>query len=200
MSNTPEEEVTRLLGPASQGDEPAAAKLLPLVYDQLREIAEKRLHREAPQHTLSPTELVHVAYIRLVDQKRVDWKGCTHFKAVAAIMMCRVLIDHARKKAAAKRGGNQRTLVLDETMAISPSRALEVIALLEALDDLARYDERESRVVKFRFFAGMTTQEIAAHLGIAERTVREDWKHARVWLRRRLEKGAIDGHGTVSTS
>ena len=184
--------VTTLLGPASRGEEPAAATLLPLVYDQLRDLAGRELQKEAPGHTLQPTALVHEAYLRLVDQTRVDWKGRTHFRAVAAMTIRRILVDHARKKAAAKRGGGERTLVLDETMAASPTRKVDLIGLDEALSDLARFDDRESRVVVLRFFAGLTECEIAEDLGISERTVRDDWKHARAWLRRRLEEGGSE--------
>ncbi|MFH1107766.1 MAG: sigma-70 family RNA polymerase sigma factor [Planctomycetota bacterium] len=189
MNATQATEVTRLLGPASRGEEAAAATLLPLVYDQLRELAGRELRKEAPGHMLQPTALVHEAYLRLVDQTRVDWQGRTHFMAVAAMTIRRILVDHARKKAACKRGGSRPTLVLDETIAVLPARELNLVALDEALSDLAQFDERESRVVELRFFAGLTEQEVAAHLGVSERTVREDWRHARVWLRRRLEEG-----------
>ena len=197
MSETPSEQITRLLGPANDGDQPAAAKLVELVYDQLHEIAVRMLHRETPGHTLQPTELVHEAYLKLVDQKKVGWKGCTHFKAVAAEVLRRILADHARRKDALKRGGGQRTIVLDETMAFSPSKQLDVIALEEALIDLARHDERERQVVVLRFFANMTEREISEELRVSVRTVQNDWRHAKVWLRRRLEKEGTNGHGTV---
>ncbi len=197
MSETPSAQITRLLGPANQGNEPAAARLVQLVYDQLREIAGKMLHGEAQGHTLQPTAVVHEAYLKLVDQKRVDWKGCTHFKAVAAKIIRRILSDHARRKGALKRGGGQRTIVLDETMAFARSKQLDVIALEEALIALAQHDERECRVVELRFYSNMTEREISAELGVSVRTVQDDWRHAKVWLRRRLEKERTNGHGTV---
>ena len=153
MSETPSEKITRLLHAANRGNELAAARLVQLVYDQLREIAGRMLHGEAQGHTLQPTALVHEAYLKLVDQKRVDWNGCTHFKAVAAKIIRRILSDHARRKGAAKRGGGQRTIVLDETMAFSPSKQLDVIALEEALIALAQHDERECQVVELRLLS-----------------------------------------------
>lgn len=189
MSGAIQAEVTVLLKPASRGDGPAAEKLLPLVYGQLRELAAKKLSREAAGHTLQATALVHEAYLRLVDQTQVDWQGKTHFFSVAATMIRRVLVDHARKKLADKRGGGARTVILDETAIIAPGLNVDLIALDEALDELARLDERASQVVELRFFGGLTENEIAEKLGVSERTVRDNWKTARAWLRCKLDPG-----------
>lgn len=186
----PKAKFSVLLGPASRGDESAAEQLLPLVYDDLRERAAHYLSRERSGHTLQPTALVHEAYLRLVDQTRVDWSGRTHFFAVAAETIRRILVDHARGNLTAKRGGQRNRVTLDEAVALSDERDVDLLALDEALDMLAKEDERAKQVVELRFFGGLTQVEVAQHLKVSERTVRNDWAWARAWLRRELDEGA----------
>ncbi len=164
-------------------------QLLPLVYDELRRLARSYLRRERADHTLQTTALVHEAYERLADRSRVNWRGRAHFFAAAAQAMRRVLVDHARDRGALKRGGGQQRVTLEglgESPA-GPNLDLEdLIALDRALRKLRELHEREAQVLEFRYFAGMTTREIAAFLEVSERTVRDDWTHARVWLKREL--------------
>jgi RNA polymerase sigma factor (TIGR02999 family) len=168
--------------------DPAAVEgLLPLVYAELREMADRQLRRENPGHTLSPTALVHEAYIRLVDQTRVQWQGRAHFFAVASQAMRRVLVDHARRHRAVRRGGGVRPLALDEVEIPLQERAEALVALDEALHRLEQLDARMARVVELRFFGGLTEPEAAEVLGVAERTVRRDWVKAKGWLLRELE-------------
>lgn len=188
MSGIPAAEVVSLLAQASVGNEPAAAKLLPLVYDELRSLAERQLRRELPGFTLQATAVVHEVYLRLIGQSQVDRLAKTHFCAIAAKMIRRVLVDHARKRMAVKRGGGERTRIVDESELIAPSRNVDLVALDEALNEFARLDERGSHVVELRFFGGLTEVEIAEKLDISERTVRDDWKTARAWLRSKLER------------
>jgi RNA polymerase sigma factor (TIGR02999 family) len=166
----------------------AVEGLLPLVYAELRQMADQRLRRENPGHTLSPTALVHEAYIRLVDQTRVQWQDRAHFFAVASQAMRRVLVDHARRHRAARRGGGVRPLALDEVEIPLQERAEVLVALDEALHRLAQVDERLARVVELRFFGGLTEPEAAEVMGVAERTVRRDWVKARAWLLREMEE------------
>ena len=164
-------------------------QLLPLIYDELQRLASSYLRRERANHTLQTTDLVHEAYERLADRSRVNWRGRTHFFAAAAQAMRRVLVDHARDRGALKRGGGQQRVTLEglgESPA-GPNLDLEdLIALDRALRKLRELHEREAQVLEFRYFAGMTTREIAAFLEVSERTVRDDWTHARVWLKREL--------------
>jgi RNA polymerase sigma-70 factor (ECF subfamily) len=168
-----------------------AEELLPLVYDELRRLARGYMARERREHTLQPTALVHEAYLRLVDQSRVDWQGRTHFRAVGARMMRRILIDHARRHGGLKRGGERQRVTLGEALLRPPDPDVglpELVAVDEALERLARLDERQARVVELRFFGGLTTAEIAEALGVSERTVQGDWAHGRAWLRRELAR------------
>lgn len=162
---------------------------MPLVYEELRRLARGFMARESRDHTLQPTALVNEAYLRLVDQSRVDWRGRSHFRAVGARVMRRILIDHARRRGGLKRGGDLQRVTLGDSI-LSPSDPdvdlPELLALNDALDELARLDERQARVVELRFFGGMTTVEIAETLGVSERTVADDWKHGRAWLKREL--------------
>ena len=166
-----------------------AEELMAAVYDELRRLARGYLRRERQGHTLEPTALVHEAYLRLVDQTRVDWQGRTHFFAVGAQMMRRLLVDHARRHDRKKRGGDFRQVTLGEAAAPLFGQSLgrdELLALEGALDKLAALDERQARIVELRFFAGLTVDEAAAALGVSKRTVEADWTHARAWLRREL--------------
>jgi RNA polymerase sigma factor (TIGR02999 family) len=173
--------------------EPGASRLLPIVYDELRRLAASYLRRERPGHTLQPTALVHEAFLRLVDQERVAWKGQTHFFAVAAQAMRRVLVDHARRRARAKRGGGWLRLTFDDALDLSGGEGFaldDVLALDQALTRLSELDPREAQLVEQRFFAGRTLAEAAEELGISLRTAESDWAHAKAWLSRELSERA----------
>jgi RNA polymerase sigma factor (TIGR02999 family) len=162
-----------------------------LVYDELRNLARAYMARENRGHTLQPTALVHEAYCRLIDQSRVDWQGRTHFRAVGARMMRRILVDHARRRDGLKRGGGMIRVTLGDAILrpLDPDVELpELLSLNEALEKLARLDERQARVVEMRFFGGLTMAEIAGSIGVSERTVADDWKHGRAWLKRELSR------------
>lgn len=179
-------EVTLLLQRARNGDRQAFDDLLPKVYQELRGVAERQLRRERAGHTLMATGLVHEAYLKLVDQAQVEWQGRAHFLAVAARAMRQILIDHARKKAAEKRGGDwERTTLGDKGLGNDFSYA-ELLALDTALERLGKMDERLRQVVECRFFAGMSEQEIAEALAVTTRTVQRDWVKARAFLYKEL--------------
>jgi RNA polymerase sigma factor (TIGR02999 family) len=166
-----------------------AEELMPLVYEELRRLARGYMARERREHTLQPTALVHEAYLQLVDQSQVNWQGRSHFRAVGARVMRRILIDHARRRGGLKRGGDRQRVTLGDSLLRPPDPDVdlpELLALNDALDNLARLDERQARVVELRFFGGLTTTEIAEVLGVSERTVQGDWTHGRAWLRREL--------------
>ena len=171
---------------SSDSGNPRAHELAPLVYDEMRRLARGYLSRESPGHSFQPTDLVNETYLRLVDQKRVNWRGKTHFFAVGARMMRRILVDRARTKKRLKRGGDWRRVTLTD----SPDRRdLDVDELLElhdALEKLAMHDPRSAQIAEMRFFAGLTIREVATVLGISRSTVDADWAHARAWLKRRL--------------
>jgi RNA polymerase sigma factor (TIGR02999 family) len=182
------EDVTVVLEQMRKGDKGAADKLLPLVYDEFRALARHYLAQERANHTLQPTALVHEAYMKLVDQTRVDWQGRSHFFAVAAQAMRRILVDHARSRQRDKRGGGRARVVLDEAVALSPQKDEDVLALDEALERLAAVDPRQAKVVELRFFGGLSVEEVAEALGVSKRTVEGDWTFARAWLSRELRK------------
>ncbi len=179
-------EVTGILHDWSGGDANAPARLMPLVYDELRRQARIFLARERGGHTLQPTALVHEAYLKLVDQTRVNWQNRAHFYGIAASMMRRVLIDHARAHVAEKRGGTAIRLSLDDVQLPLEQRAAGLLDLDEALARLAEMDERKSKIVELRFFGGLSDEEIAEVLGISTRTVLRDLQKARLWLYREL--------------
>ena len=144
------------------------------------------MRRESPDHSLQPTALVHEAYLRLIDIKQIDWQSRAHFFSVASTLMRRILVDHARAIRASKRGGNEKTICLDESMLPSPARRPEILALDDALHELMLLDERQAKIVEMRFFAGMTEEETGNVLGISVRTVKRDWRVARAWLFKEL--------------
>jgi RNA polymerase sigma factor (TIGR02999 family) len=181
-----EEEVTDLLRKWRNGDEAALDKLTPLVYDELHRLAHKYIRRERPGHTLQTTALVNEAYVRLVDQSRVDWQSRSHFFGVAAQVMRHVLVDYARQQSAAKRGGESRKLDLDEGLIVSQERAAELIALDEALKELNELYPRRSRVVELRYFGGLNNKEASEILNVSETTIERDWRFAKAWLFREL--------------
>lgn len=179
--------VTTLLRAWRRGDQAAFERLTPLVYDQLRRRARHYLRGERPNHTLRPTALVHEAYLRLVNLDQVDWQDRSHFFALAARQMRRILVDSARARRYQKRGGGAVSVTFDEALAVS-RRDPDLVALDDALELLAQQDERKVRVVELRFFGGLTNDEIAAALGISSDTVTRDWQMAKLWLRRALRK------------
>lgn len=177
-----EHDANTIVHDLSAGDQRAADRLMPLVYDELRMLAARQLRREAVNHTLQPTAIVNEAYLRMVDQTRVDWKNRAHFLAVAAMAVRRVLIDHARKKNSAKRGDNWRRVTLGDIAAGEPAMRLDLLALDDALKTLEQLNERQCRVVQLRFFGGLTNEEIAHVLGVSRSTVVDDWTIAKAWL------------------
>ena len=182
-------EVTELLQEWSAGKKTALDSLRPVVYDELRRLAAIYLHRERPGHTLQATAVVHEAYMRLVDQRSVQWQNRAHFFGIAAQMIRRILVDHARGVRAAKRGGGAVALSLDEALGVSEKRDLEVEALDDALHTLSQVDPQQARVVELRFFTGLSIEETAEVLRISESTVKRDWISAKAWLFRELSKG-----------
>ncbi len=188
MAENPLANTTHCLQALSQGDDSAAAQLMPLVYNELRQIAEQHLRHERPNHTLQPTALVHEAFLKLVDQTQVKWQGRAHFLAVCAQAMRRILVDHARGKAREKRSGGRQRIELNEELMISSERSEDLLALDAALDKLAEMDTRHAAIVEMRFFGGMTEEEIAERLQISDRTVRREWTMVRAWLRRELSE------------
>ena len=175
-------QVTHLLTRWSSGDENAREALIPLVYDELRKVARHFLSRQRPDHTLQSTALVHEAYVRLVGYPSVHFENRAHFFAVASQLMRRILVDHARKRNAAKRGGNNLTLVLDEAIALPAKSEIDIAALDNALSNLATLDPRQANIVEMRFFGGLSIQETSKVLGISAATVKREWTTARTWL------------------
>lgn len=173
--------VTDLLVAWSQGDENALQALTPLVYDELRRLARSYMRQERVGHTLQSTALVHEAFLRLVDQ-HVQWNSRAHFFGIAAQMMRRILVDHAKAQFAAKRGAGAQRLELDEGLAASPQREVDLLALDEALEHLAKIDPQRSRIVEMRFFGGLSNEETALVLGVSPATVQRQWSGARAWL------------------
>ncbi|MGH9661592.1 MAG: sigma-70 family RNA polymerase sigma factor [Bryobacteraceae bacterium] len=189
MSSGSAHNVTQLLKAWSQGDMAALEKLTPLVYDELRRLAHRYMGRERAGHTLQATALVNEAYLRLVDASSVQWENRTHFFAVSAQVMRRILVDFARSRNYQKRGGGARDVSLDEALVVSLDRASEMVALDDALSALSAVDARKARVVELRFFGGLSVEETAQVLGVSVETVQRDWKLAKVWLLRELQRG-----------
>ncbi len=176
------ESVTQLLIEISNGDRVAVDLLLPVIYDELRKLAANYLRRERPDHTLQPTALVHEAYLRLVDQTRVTWQNRAHFFGIAAQIMRRLLVDHARRHNAEKRGQDFQKLSLDENIDRAVERSTELIALDDALKALAAFDPQKARVVELRYFGGLSVEETADVLGVTATTVKRHWRFAKAWL------------------
>jgi len=181
-------DVTRLLQSWQEGDRESLDRLIPLVYEELRVIAGRFLRHERATPTLQSTMLVHEAYLRLMDQTRTDWKSRAHFFGVAATIIRNLLVDHARARQAAKRGGPMPALSLDEAVAVPQMRDLELIAVDDALLSLSRFDPQQGRIVELRFFAGLSIEETAEVLGISESTVKRDWLLAKAWIFHTLSK------------
>ena len=184
----PRRDVTALLIAWGGGDEAALSQLLPIVHDELHRLARRLMRGERDGHTLQTTGLVNEAYIRLVDLSRVRWQDRTHFFAMSARLMRRILVDHARSRKFQKRGGSLRQVSLDEALVVGAQRSEDLVALDDALSALAAVDERKSRVVELRFFGGLSVEETAEALGVSAETVMRDWRLAKVWLLRELSE------------
>ncbi len=185
----PSNNVTQLLREWNSGSNEALDKLLPIIYEELRARAARYLRRERPGHTLQTTALVHEAYLRLAGAQDLPWQNRTHFFAIAATVMRRILVEHARKKAASKRGGAGIMLTLDESLTVTDrAEGVDVIAVDQALDRLAAVDAQQARVVELRFFSGLSVEETAEALGVSPRTVKRDWAVAKAWLHRELSR------------
>ena len=185
MSESPGD-ITALLGQWQSGNQSALDELTPLVYKELRRLAQSYLNRERPGHTLQGTALVHEAYLRLIDQRQVQWRDRNHFFALSAELIRRILVDHARSKMAEKRGGDQIKLSLEEGMDAPVSGDVDLIALDDALKLLARTDPQQSRIVELRYFAGLKIEETAEVLNISPATVKRDWVVAKAFLKREM--------------
>jgi len=184
----PAHDVTVLLNRVSAGDENAPGKLLELVYDDLRRLAAAYMQDERTDHTLQATALVHEAYLRLVDWQNVSWENRAQFFAVAAQVMRRVLVDHARGRSAAKREGSQQKLALDDAVSFANEKEFDVLALEEALLSLEKLDPRQAKVVELRFFGGLSIEEVAHVLKVSPTTVKREWTIAKAWFQRELSK------------
>ena len=194
MARTPpQHEITQLLAQWREGNQSALDELYPLVYDELHRLARRYMSRERKGHTLQTTALINEAYVRLVDQQNVPWANRSHFFAISAQIMRRILIDHARRHQYAKRGGGARQVSLEEAATVVPDQSRELLRLDEALKSLAEMDPRRSQVVELRYFGGLNNEEIAGVLQISENTVTRDWNMARAWLYQQLTgSGRID--------
>jgi RNA polymerase sigma factor (TIGR02999 family) len=181
-------QVSELLANWNRGDAQAREALMPLVYDELRKLAASQLRRERNDHTLQPTALVHEVYLRLADQKNVQWQDKSHFFGVTAQLMRRILVDHARSHLADKRGSGLPKVSLNEALAMSRERPAELLALDESLTQLGVTDPQQSRIVELRVFAGLTIEQTSEVMGISPATVKRDWNLAKAWLLREIEK------------
>ena len=188
MTEQGTENITQLLIQLTNGNSAVVDALLPLIYDELRSLATNYLRRERPDHTLQPTALVHEAYLRMVDQTQVNWQNRAHFFGVAAQMMRRILVDHARARNAEKRGQDYQKVSLDENLDKAVERDDELIALDDALKMLAEMDEQKSRIVELRFFGGLSVDETAEVLGVSAPTVKRQWRMAKAWLYGQVQK------------
>jgi len=183
-----QEDPTKLLERVSDGEAEAADRLMTLVYDDFHELAARFLRQEPAGHTLQPTALVHEAYLRLIDQKNVDWKGRTHFLAIGAKAMRRVLVDHARSRKREKRGGQRQRIIFDDKIVLSSEHDEDLLAVDELLAELQDIDPRQASIVELRFFGGMTSAEVADYLGISKSTADREWRIVRAWLRAQLSE------------
>lgn len=189
-----EPDVTLLLSALTRGDSGAASKLIPVVYNELRRLAASYMRRERPDHTLQATALVHEAFLKLVEQRSVNWQGRAHFFGVAAQLMRRILIDHARGVVRDKRGGGQKKVSLDDVFVFSGQQPEELLAVDDSLNRLAEIDPRQARVVELRFFGGLSVEEAAEVLGVSPKTIKRDWSVAKAWLYADLK----ERHGFVA--
>lgn len=177
---------TELLTAWSDGDQTARDKLMPLVYEELHRLAHHYMRRESPGHTLQTSALVNEAFVKLVDQKNVRWQNRAHFFGIAAQLMRRILVDHARSRQTSKRGGGVHPVSFDDALYVSDERSAEVVAVHEALEQLAQFDQRKGQIVELRFFGGLSIDETAEVLGVSPGTVMRDWTLAKAWLHREM--------------
>jgi RNA polymerase sigma-70 factor (ECF subfamily) len=189
VASSSSQSVTELLARWKSGDASARDALVPLVYDELRRIARRCLASQSGNHTLQPTALVHEAYLRLARRDSVDWQDRAHFFALAAQMMRQILVDHARKQLAAKRGGNAVTLVVDEASVVSKEKSLDLLGLDDAMNRLAALDPRQCKIVELRFFGGLSIEETAQAVNISAATTKREWATARLWLYNAMSRG-----------
>jgi RNA polymerase sigma-70 factor, ECF subfamily len=175
-------DVTILLAELTKGNKEAASELIPMVYDELRRLAEGYMRRERGNHTLQATALVHEAYLKLVEQRSVDWRSRAHFFGIAAQVMRRILVDHARGHLRGKRGAGLQEVPLDDALVFAPEQSLELVKLDEALERLTKLDPRQGKIVELRFFGGLTVEQTADLLEISPKTVKRDWSIAKAWL------------------
>jgi len=187
---TPQHEITQLLAEWSDGNQSALDELYPLVYEELHKLARRYMSRERKGHTLQTTALINEAYVRLVDQRNVHWANRSHFFAISAQIMRRILIDHARRYAYAKRGGGAQQVSLEQVAVVAREQSSEILRLDEALKTLAKMDPRRCHVVELRYFGGLSNEEIAGVLKVSENTVTRDWNLARAWLHQQLTGSA----------
>ncbi len=191
MTHKPQQhEITQLLAEWSDGNQSALDELYPLVYEELHRLARRYMSRERKGHTLQTTALINEAYVRLVDQRNVHWANRSHFFAISAQIMRRILIDHARRHAYAKRGGGAQQVSLEEVAIVANEKSAEILRLDEALTTLAKMDPRRCHVVELRYFGGLSNEEIAGVLNVSENTVTRDWNLARAWLHQQLTGSA----------
>ena len=189
MTRVPQN-ITKLLAEWREGNQSALDELYPLVYEELHKLARRYMSRERKGHTLQTTALINEAYVRLVDQRNVHWANRSHFFAISAQIMRRILIDHARRHAYAKRGGGAQQVSLEEVAIVAAEKSAEIIRLDEALKILAKMDPRRCHVVELRYFGGLSNEEIAGVLKVSENTVTRDWNLARAWLHQQLTGSA----------
>lgn len=179
--------ITKLLNQYQEGNKRALDELFPLVYDELRRLAKSRLQNERGDHTLQPTALVHEAYLRLIEQHSTNWQNRAHFFGLAAEMMRRILVNHAVKRNAEKRFGNQTKLALDDAISLIAAREIDLILLDDVLNKLAEFDAQQAKIIELRFFAGLKIEEVAEVLGVSESTIKREWRIAKAWLHDRLK-------------
>jgi RNA polymerase sigma-70 factor, ECF subfamily len=190
MSQESPSDITQLLIQMTDGNTEAVNQILPLIYSELRKLASSYLRRERSNHTLQPTALVNEAYIKLIDQKKVKWQNRAHFFGIAAQVMRRILLDHARKHTAEKRGGDAEVLPIEEEiLVVSHEKSAELIALDEALDNLAKIDEQKAKIVELRYFGGLSIEETAEVIGVSVPTINRQWKMAKAWLYGQVARG-----------
>jgi RNA polymerase sigma factor (TIGR02999 family) len=193
MTTPSAKEVTQLLIDWGNGDQVALDTLLPLVDEELRRLASRYMRRENPGHTLQTSALVNEAYLRLIEQKSVHWQNRAQFFGIAAQLMRRILVDHARSHQYAKRGGGAQRVLLDEAAMVTQERAAGLVALHEALMELSAMDERKGRIVEMKFFGGLTTEEVAEVLQVTPRTIEREWRKAKAWLHHAVSNEESDG-------
>jgi RNA polymerase sigma factor (TIGR02999 family) len=190
MSNSDSHDVTQLLKAWSGGDQQALSELMPTLYAEIRKLAASYLRRERPDHTLQPTALVNEAYMRLVDQRAVQWQNRAHFFGIAAQIMRRILVDHARMQKAEKRGSGETPIVFEEALEVAADRNLDLVAVDDALKALAELDPRQAQIVELKFFGGLSIEEMAEVTKLSPATIKREWAGARAWLRRELERSS----------